>query len=93
TYKMRVGRGPGRPDLVSARPCKKDKHGNRIYTDSDEKPTLITFDEHCRISDLPFWLRIGHLKEYTPPVVKVAPPVVPPVAKTRKEAKPRGGIK
>lgn len=70
TYKLRVSRGPGRPELVSARPCKKDKHGNRVYTDSDEKPTLVTFDEHCILTDLPFWLAVGHLEEYTPPVVK-----------------------
>jgi len=70
TYKLRVSRGPGRSDLVSTRPCKTDKHGNRTYTDSDEKPTLVTFDEHCRIADLPFWLEVGHLVEYTPPKAK-----------------------
>lgn len=70
TYKLRVSRGPGRPELVSVRPGKKDKHGNRIFTDSDEKPTLVTFDENCILTDLPFWLEKGHVKEYTPPVVR-----------------------
>lgn len=79
TYKLRVGRGPGRPDLISVRPCKKDKHGNRVYTDSEEKPTLVTFDEHCDLQDLDFWLKVGHLVPYTPPVVKA-----------RKEVRPRG---
>lgn len=73
TYKLRVGRGPGRPDLVSVRPCTKDKHGNRHYTDSDEKPTLVSFDEHCLIADLAFWLKVGHLVEYTPPKKEVRP--------------------
>lgn len=69
TYKLRVGRGLGRLDLISVRPCKKDKHGNRVYTDL-EKPTLVTFDEHCRLADLDFWLKVGHLVEYKPPVVR-----------------------
>lgn len=67
THKLRVSRGPGKPELVSTRPCKKDKYGNRTYTDSDENPTLVTFDEDCILDDLPFWLKIGALKEYTPP--------------------------
>ena len=73
TYKLRVSRGLGKPDLVSARPSKKDKQGNRIFTDSDENPTLVTFDEDCILTDLPFWLQVGHLQEYNPPKPKGRP--------------------
>lgn len=94
---MRVGRGPGRPDLISVRPCTRDKHGNRTFKDSDEKPTLITFDEHCDLRDLDFWLKIRAIVEYTPskkieyksPVVK-AKKATPPIVKATKEVKPSG---
>lgn len=77
TYKLRVSRGPGKPDLVSERPCRKDNHGNRTYLDSDEKPTLVTFDDYCVLTDLDFWLKVGHIVPYTPP---------------RKEVKARGKV-
>ena len=66
TLRLRVQRGPGRHDLVSERPNRKDKAGNRIYLDSDDSPTLVTFDEHCQV-DIPALLAIGAITEYTPP--------------------------
>ena len=71
--KLRVQRGPGREDLVAARPValtakgavKRDRHGNAAYLDSDEAPTLVTFDEHCRVN-IAQLLRIGAIAEWTP---------------------------
>ena len=74
TYKLRVQRGPGRPDLVSERP--RNKKGE--YTD-DKKPKLVSFDEHCRV-DVERLLRIGAIEEYTPPAVSEQ-------AKSKSEAK------
>lgn len=94
---MRVPRGPGRPDFVSIRPRTKDKHGKPIWKDSDEKPTLITFDEHCILTDLDFWLKIGAIVEYKPPKrVEYKPPAVkakqttPPIVRATKEVSPSG---
>lgn len=66
TFRLRVQRGPGRKDLVSERPHKKDRHDNRIYTDSDEKPTLVRFDKYCQV-DIPSLLQLGAIIPYTPP--------------------------
>lgn len=55
---LRVQRGPGHPDLVSSRPFKKDKNGNKLFTDSDAQPTLVEFDEHCQV-DVPQLLKTG----------------------------------
>ena len=68
TFRLRVQRGPGKKDLVSERPMKLVK-GNRVYTDSDEKPTLVSFDEHCQVN-IPGLLRGGAIMEYTPPKAK-----------------------
>ena len=62
-HRLRVQRGPGRPDLVSERPRHKDS--GRVL-DSDEKPTLISFDEYCLI-DLDGLVRLGAIAIYAPP--------------------------
>lgn len=66
THKLRIPRGPGNPDLVSVRPRHK-KSG--AYQDSDDKPTLVEFDELCRV-DLEFLQTLGAIVEYTPPIQK-----------------------
>ena len=43
--RLRISRGPGRPDLVVER---HRTLGGR-FTDSDEAPTLVTLDEWCQI--------------------------------------------
>lgn len=71
---LRVQRGAGREDLVSERPVvltakgekKRDARGNVTYLDSDEAPTLVTFDEHCQIN-VPFLLKTGALVEIAAP--------------------------
>jgi len=65
TYKLRVHRGPGKPALESARPFRNVK-GSRVYTDSDEAPTLVTFDEYCQVN-IPDLLNMGAIAEYKPP--------------------------
>ena len=74
TRRLRVQRGPGRPDLVSERPVelsakgepKTDARGNVRYTDSEESPTLVTFDEHCRVR-VDQLLRVGAIAEHEAP--------------------------
>ena len=69
TRRLRVQRGPGRHDLVAERPMNK---AETRYIDSDDKPTLITFDEHCQV-DIPWLLRLGAIVPYTPPKPKPEP--------------------
>lgn len=65
--RLRVQRGPGRPDLVSERPRERRADGSAgRYLDSPEQPTLITFDEYCQV-DVEALLRIGAIAPYTPP--------------------------
>ena len=66
TERLRVQRGPGRPDLVVERPMSSKR---TAFLDSDEKPTLIQFDEHCQV-DVAFLLVVGAIVEYVPPVGK-----------------------
>lgn len=71
--KLRVQRGPGRPDLVSERPGKWVGRGgdNERYVFSDtESPTLIEFDEHCRV-DVASMLAKGSIR-YEDPTTKGA---------------------
>ena len=68
--KLRVQRGPGRPDLVSERPGKWVGRGgdNEWYVFSDaDAPTLVEFDEHCLV-DVAAMLRAGSIREYEEPV-------------------------
>ena len=67
---LRVKRGPGRERLISERPRKEIK-GMPVYTDSPEQPTLVTFDEHCRV-DVAMLLRTGAVVEWTAPAPKAA---------------------
>jgi len=55
THRIRIQRGPGRPDKVSERP-RDDVTGR--FLDSDEEPTLITFEEDDDV-DIPWLLKIG----------------------------------
>ena len=74
--KLRIQRGPGRPDKVSERPSRENKAGVRVYLDSDEAPTLIEFDEFD-IVDIDQMLRIGAIAAWSPPAtgpMSTAPP-------------------
>lgn len=62
TTRLRVQRGPGNPDLVVERPQNPAK---TMFLDSDEAPTLVTFDEQCQV-DIPMLLRIGAITEHVP---------------------------
>lgn len=63
TKKLRVQRGAGRPDLEVARPMNA---GRTVFLDSDEAPTLVTFDEHCQV-DIPYLLRLGAIVPWAEP--------------------------
>lgn len=39
--KLRLQYGPGKPDIVSERPTRNTDTG-RVYTDSEDNPTLVT---------------------------------------------------
>lgn len=67
TRRLRVQRGPGNSDLVVERPLELDARGNEVgYADSDEKPTLVTFDDKCQV-DVASLLANGAIAEYSPP--------------------------
>ncbi len=89
TYKLRVQRGPGKPDLVSARPFKEVK-SQRVYTD-DEKPTLVEFDEHCRV-DIPSLLKLGAIVEYREPKKSVPLGATAAHQAAKKEVKSDGQV-
>lgn len=71
--KLRIQRGPGRPDYVSERP--RDPRTQR-YTDLEE-PTLVSFDQHCQV-DVEKMIRrhqIAELEPGTPaPAAKASAP-------------------
>jgi hypothetical protein len=64
-HKLRINRGPGRPDKYSERPRVGQRGNWREFTDEDE-PTLIEFDEFDQV-DLAGLLRIGAIVPHTPP--------------------------
>ena len=73
-YRLRVQRGPGRADLYSERPVRKNSEGHIVEAkdDPDNFPTIVTFDEHCRV-DIPALLKLGAIKQYSePPVTPIA---------------------
>lgn len=72
--RLRIDRGPGRPDLVSERPTVTRADGSYAFTDSDEQPTVVEFDETCRVN-VPELLRLGAIAELAP---AKAPPKGPP---------------
>lgn len=80
TYKLRVQRGAGRPDLVSTRPTKTGRKVGE-YLDSEAEPTLVEFDEHCQV-DIPSLLAMGAIVEWRPakPKPSKAEPQEPEVA-------------
>ena len=61
-HRLRIQRGPGRPDKVSERP-RKDKRGP--FLDGND-PTLIEIEEGDRV-DVGFLLRTGALEPWNPP--------------------------
>lgn len=64
TKGLRVQRGTGRPDLVVMRPM----NGSRtVFTDSDDMPTLVSFDEHCQV-DITYLLNIGAIVPWEAPL-------------------------
>lgn len=62
--RIRVQRGPGKPDFVSERP-RATPAGP--FTDSDDAPTLVEFDADC-IVNVGFLLRAGAIVEVALPV-------------------------
>lgn len=59
SHKLRIRRGPGRPDKVSERPRAGNREkGYGEYLDSDEAPTLIEFEEFDQV-DIPALIRAG----------------------------------
>jgi len=73
--RIRVQRGSGRPDLVSERPVKgsgRRPDGSWAWADSEEAPTLVTFDEHCRVDPLSMVAQ-GSLVAWVPPASAPAP--------------------
>ncbi len=62
SLRLRVQRGQGRKDLVSERPHKMTDAGP-VYSDSLEKPTIVTFDEHCQV-DIEAMLGSGAIAEH-----------------------------
>lgn len=68
-HKLRIQKDPGcGPHKESVRP-RKGKRGP--YLDSDDEPTLITFDEDDAV-DVERLLAIGAIKPYSPPKPKRA---------------------
>lgn len=66
-HRLRIQRGPGQPDKVSERPREGSRdRGWGKYRDSDDAPTLITFDKHDRVN-VEKLLRIGAIVPYEPP--------------------------
>lgn len=64
--RLRIQR-PGRPHLESERPRRQLRDGSfGRYLDSDENPTLITFDADCDV-DVAALLRSGAIAPYAPP--------------------------
>ncbi len=61
THRLRIQRGPGRADKVSERPRAAD----RQYLDSDEAPTLVTFDEYDQV-DVSALLQMGAIVPWAP---------------------------
>ena len=63
--RLRVQRGPGNADLVSARPVELDAEGEvvRYLDDPERDPTLVEFDALCRVN-VPQLLRIGAIRPY-----------------------------
>lgn len=65
-HRLRIQRGPGRPDKLSERPrAGSRERGWGAFTDSPDKPTLITFDEYDQV-DVDALLRSGAIVPYTP---------------------------
>ncbi len=66
-HRLRIQRGPGRPDKVSERPREGSREkGWGKFLDSEDHPTLITFDEHDQ-ADIAGLLRLGAIVPYSPP--------------------------
>ena len=68
THKLRMQRGPGRPDKNSERPREGSRaEGWGRFLDTDAAPTLITFDEYDQV-DIDALLRLGAIVPWLPPV-------------------------
>lgn len=65
-HRLRINRGPGRPDKVSERPRAGRRGDWREFLDSDEAPTLIAFDEYDQVN-IPALLAQGAIAPHTPP--------------------------
>lgn len=84
--KLQVMRGPGKPDLVSERPTERDEKGVLRFTDSEEHPTLVSFDADC-IVNLEHLLKAGAIVEWEP-----RPSKAPTLSgKAEEGAEPPGG--
>lgn len=69
-HKLRIHRA-GQPDKIGERPRKGSRdQGWGDYLDSDQEPTLITFDEFDRV-DIGALLRSGAIVAWEPPKEEV----------------------
>lgn len=76
TRGIRMNRGAGNEDLVVERPVarsakgdiKRDRKGSALFLDSDEAPTLVTFDELVSERDVRFQLKIGAIEPLPQPL-------------------------
>lgn len=66
SHRLRVQRGPGKPDTVVERPRREGGRGRVVYADSDAEPTLITFHKGD-VADVPALLAAGAIAPYEPP--------------------------
>lgn len=62
TRKLRIQRGPGRPDKVVERPGHDGVLGY-VFDDSDGCPTLVEFDALDKV-DVSFLLACGAIREW-----------------------------
>lgn len=68
TIRLRIQRGPGRPDLVTERAYRVDRGtGRTVFLDEIGKaePTLVEFDEHCQV-DVEHLLKLGAIEPWRP---------------------------
>lgn len=67
THKLRLQYGPGKPDIVSERPSRRNREGRRVYTDSDDNPTLVELTGAEVGCDVEMLIAQNAIQPYTPP--------------------------
>ena len=70
TYRLMArGLNVRRAKLEVTRPTKRDDNGNIVYTDSAERPTLVTFPADA-VVNVALLLQSGAIAEYSAPTPK-----------------------